>query len=91
MAATRKSPGFIVVLYDLKSRKFLGKGGRWVSCEEFQKDPPETPEDVEPTQQTDSTTDTDIGPEYRCIDGVLHVCSGGRCSSLNRPCPPPEG
>jgi hypothetical protein len=85
---TRES-AFITVLYSLKTRQFLGKGGKWMSCDEFQKNPPQKPDDivpVDPDPGTQTSTGPDPGPRYVCIEGTLHICYGNRCTDLGEAC-----
>jgi len=77
----------ITVLYDPRTCKFLGRKGKWVSAAEFEKAPPERAEDMIPDEAVAPPEhDPDPGPTYKCINHVLHVCSGTTCFRLGVPC-----
>jgi hypothetical protein len=78
----------ITVLYDSRTSRLLGRKGRWVTAAEFEKDPPHRVEDLIPeaAAENPSQPDPDPGPTYKCINGVLHVCSGTTCFRLGTPC-----
>lgn len=79
----------IALLFDVKTRRFLGKGGKWVPAAEIEADPPQSPEDVFPKKTTEGDEidkGPDPGPTYPCIDGEIWVCSGGSCRNLHIPC-----
>jgi hypothetical protein len=78
----------ITVLYDSRACRVLGRKGRWVTMAEFERDPPQRAEDLIPegAGEGESHPDPDPGPTYKCINHVLHVCSGTTCFRLGTPC-----
>jgi hypothetical protein len=76
----------IAVLYDTRTRKLLGRKGHWMSAEEFEKHPPEKPEDMIPESAAPPEPDPDPGPTYKCINHQLYVCSGTTCFRLGVSC-----
>lgn len=89
-ATSRRQSRYISLLFDPSTRRFLGKGGKWVSAAELERDPPGKAEDIMPERRDEKDTRTqsgDPGPTYPCIDGEIWVCSGGSCRNLHIPCP----
>ena len=84
---------FLNVLFDTKTRMFLGKEGKWVTCTEFERNPPGSAEDLVPPQKDEPPVhDPDPGPTYKCINGQLYVCTGLICARVTQggqpvPCP----
>ena len=60
------------VMFNAKERKFLGRGGKWQSPEEFIRNPPAEGRDVavEPTKPAGSTKQP--GGYFDCIDNTLY-------------------
>jgi hypothetical protein len=77
----------ISVLYNTKTKKFLGRRGKWVSCPEFEKDPPQEQTDVITPDESQHVDDPDPSIIQKCIGGVLHYCIGNVCA----PVPGPDG
>lgn len=87
----RKSRQLIVLFYDSETRKVWGKGGRFVSLEEFVKYPPAEQNDVVPPKQTESIPDPrevppEPGPVLKCINGLEYLCYLDRCYPTGRSC-----
>jgi hypothetical protein len=86
----------ITVLFNTKDQTFLGRGGRWQSCDEFLRNPPaKTGDVVPPTKQPERHKNKgDPGGGYRCIDGVfcfvdIDPSTGEEVrTELFSPCPP---
>jgi hypothetical protein len=76
----------IAVLYDTESKKLLGRSAKWYSLTEFEKSAPRSSEDMIPPEHPPAAPDPDPGPTYKCINGMLHVCSGTRCYPLGARC-----
>jgi hypothetical protein len=76
----------IAVLYDTTTGKLLGKGAQWYTVREFAENAPQRSEDLIPPQHAPAEKDPDPGPTYKCINHVLHVCSGNVCYPLGARC-----
>ena len=65
----------ITVLFNTKTKTFLGRGGKWVAPEEFARDPPEGSKEVskEPDKPTGGGK-RDPGGFFECVDGTLFWC-----------------
>ena len=71
----------LFTLYNPRTRKVLGKGARWVTPEEFHRNPPQSTEDFRPDDNDRKPVDPsqpghtgDPGPHPACINGLVHVC-----------------
>jgi hypothetical protein len=87
----RKSKQMIVFYYDSDTRRVWGKAGKFVSLEEWYKNPPTRQEDTIPPTDAPSKPDNpdvpgDPGPEIKCIDGNEFVCYQNRCYPTGRQC-----
>jgi hypothetical protein len=87
----RKSKELIVLFYDPGTRMVWGKGGKFVSLEEFVKYPPVTQNEVTPPKQSESIPDPpdvepEPGPVLKCINGKEHLCYLDRCYPTGRDC-----
>ena len=76
----------IAVLFDPRTGKLLGRGGRWVSVTEFDSNRPEKFEDLIPIDESSAMISSDPSPTYKCINHVVHLCIGLRCYPLGTPC-----
>jgi hypothetical protein len=85
VATKRKETVVISVLYNTRTRKFLGKRGKWVSGPEFEKDPPQEQTEVMTPAESGHVDDPDPGITIKCIDGVLHYCIGTVCAQIPGP------
>jgi hypothetical protein len=65
----------ITVLFDTKNKTFLGRRAKWVSAEEFVRNPPANGRDVstEPEKPKDGGK-RDPGGFFECVDGTLYWC-----------------
>jgi hypothetical protein len=86
-----KSTRLIAVLYDPDTKRLLGRGGQFVSVEDFPKYAPERQEDIVPNQRTHAVDDPDEvepepGPEIKCLNGKEHWCYLGRCYPTGKTC-----
>ena len=85
-AQAARPTAFLNVLFDTRTRMFLGREGKWVSAAEFERDPPRSAEDVVPPEREDDPEppihDPDPGPTYKCINGQLYVCNGLVCARV---------
>ena len=75
---------FIAVLYDPREKRLL-RGGRWVSFDEFARNPPQRLEDIASPQGDNVEVVHDPSGSYPCIDGVLYFCFGGSCRQVPDP------
>ena len=81
---TEKAFGVLNVLFDAETTMLLGKGGKWMTATEFERNPPQKPEDLvpPPTPENEPIEDPDPGPTYKCINGFLHCCNGLVCTRV---------
>ena len=84
--AKDESTVFLNVLFDVRAKMFVGRGGRWMTAAEFVQNPPHKPEDLVPPPPPGGTaeTDPDPGPIYKCIGGFLYCCNGLTCTKVLR-------
>ena len=81
----------ITVLFDTKKKTFLGRKGKWVSAEEFLRDPPASGRDSSASKKP--TFRAKVNPDgfFECIDGILYFCQpnlGGGYDKFDcGPCP----
>ena len=75
------------VLFDMQTSLLLGRGGRWMTATEFEKDPPRSPTDLvpRPTPDNPAIPDPDPGPTYKCLSGFVHSCNGQVCVRVIQP------
>lgn len=90
----------ILVLFDVKQSRFLGRGGVFQSAEDFAGNPPRTPLDLVPEANREGTNATktegkrDPGAYYDCRQDVFYLVTVDdtsgveRAYELFRPCPP---
>ena len=71
------SDRLILVVYDTKARRVLGKGGKFMTWEDFDRDPPFRQKDIVPGGGT--VEDPDPGLTVKCINGIKHYCVGMTC------------
>ena len=80
----------IVVFYDPATRLVWGRGGKFVSLEEFAKYPPSEQREVIPQQAESVPNPKDIppdpGPTVKCINGQEHLCFDHVCFQTGRTC-----
>ena len=83
--------GLIAVLYDTRTKRLLGRDGKFVSVEEFLRYPPERQADLVPREGTPSVDDPkdvegDPGPVRKCINGKEHWCYLNQCYATGANC-----
>ena len=83
----------VVLFYNPATRKVTGRGGKFVSLEDFAKYPPRNQEEILPKGEEGSVPNPrDVpplpGPVLKCIDGKLHVCldTTNRCYNTGVDC-----
>lgn len=98
VAQTKASPKFLNVLFDTHTKMLLGRGGKWVSYAQFERDPPQNAEDLMLPPSADNPRIPDLdppikavpGPLIKCIKGYLYACTNLQCTQVkknNRPVP----
>jgi hypothetical protein len=79
-----KHTPLIYLFYDPAMKQISGKNGKFVSYEEFLKDPPIRQEDIYPTDRSHAIKDPpevagDPGPTPKCINHRVYICDGTLC------------
>jgi hypothetical protein len=85
--AATTSTALVNVVFDPKTKMFLGTGGRWMTATQFVENAPRNPEDLvpKPTPGNPAVQNTDPGPTYRCLNGFLHSCTDSVCVKVIQP------
>ena len=90
VAQTKALPMFLNVLFDTDTKMLLGRGGKWVSYAEFERDPPQNPEDLMSPPSADNPRIPDLdppikavpGPQIKCVSGHYVACNDLHCTMV---------